>query len=119
MHAYLAQTVSGLPPGTNYTLGGWMRYYESNFEMNGKFDVYMEAIGGLGSTSTPSITVGDGEFKTNASYRQYFLTQTADSNGQIEVRLHLKKYGVTSNADGLKLYIFNGCWDDMSLTLTQ
>jgi hypothetical protein len=120
-HAYFAQTVSGLLPGTNYTLSGWMRYFQANsLKMNDKFDVFFEAIGGMGSTNTVSISAMDNpDDQTNNTYCQYFLTQTANANGRIEVRLHLNKKKVTTNYDGLKIYAFSGMWDDMSLSLTQ
>jgi hypothetical protein len=116
-HAYFKQTVSGLTPGARYALSGYMRYWEFTFELNKKFDVYFESLGGQGTTATPSITaMDDPNLKTNAVYRVYSVTNTADARGQIEVRLHLNRYATTVCCD--KLYYINGLWDDMSLTLT-
>ena len=115
-HAYFKQVVSGLSPGARYTLSGYMKYWEFTFELNKKFDVYFEAVGGQGTTSTPSITAMDNpDLKTNAVYRLYSVTNTANAQGQIEVRLHLNRTGTTACCD--KLYYINGMWDDMSLTL--
>jgi hypothetical protein len=94
-----------------------MKYWEFTFELNDKFDVYFEAVGGQGTNSTPSITIGDGGDKTNSRYHldPYSVTNTPDANGRIEVRLRMNQR-TTTCCD--KLYYKNAMWDDMSLTLT-
>jgi len=117
MHAYFKQAVSGLTPGANYTLSGWMKYYQAGFKLNHKVRIYFEAVGGLGTNSTIDISANDDpDNQTNLVYHQYFVTNTADAGGRIEVRLHLDKIEETICCD--KQYIFNGLWDDMVLTLT-
>jgi hypothetical protein len=115
-HAYFTQTVTNLTPGASYTLSGYMKYWEGTFELNGKFDVYFEAIGGQGTFSSPNITaIDDPNAKTLATYHLYSVTNTADANGKIEVRLQMV-LRTTVCCD--KLYYKNAAWDDMSLTLT-
>jgi hypothetical protein len=116
VHAYFTQTVTNLTPGTSYILSGYMKYWEYTFELNEKFNVWFDAVGGQGTNQTPSITVmDDANLKTNTIFRLYSVTNTADANGQIEVRLHMADNGTTVCCD--KLYYRNGMWDDMSLTL--
>jgi hypothetical protein len=117
MHAYFKQAVSGLTPGASYTLSGWMKYYQAGFKLNQKVRIYFQAVGGLGTNSTMDISANDDpDNQTNLVYHLYFVTNTADANGRIEVRLHLDKIEETICCD--KQYIFNGLWDDMALTLT-
>ena len=112
---YLSQTVSNLAPG-NYTLSGYMKYWEYTFELNDKFDVYFEAVGGQGTNKSPNITaMDDANLKTNSDYHLYSVTNTPDANGRIEVRLRMNQR-TTTCCD--KLYYKNAMWDDMSLTLT-
>jgi hypothetical protein len=117
MHAYFKQVVSGLTPGVSYTLSGWMKYYQAGFKLNDHFKVYFQAVGALGTNSTIDISTTDNpEDQANLTYHQYFVTNTADANGRIEVRLHLDKYVESVCCD--KAYIFNAMWDDMALTPT-
>jgi len=117
MHAYFKQVVASLTPGASYTLSGWMKYYQGGFSLNHKVKIYFEEVGGLGTNSTIDISANDDpDNQTNLVYHQYFVTNTADANGQIEVRLHLNKVEETICCD--KQYIFNGLWDDMALTPT-
>jgi hypothetical protein len=115
-HAYFSQTVTNLTPGASYIVSGYMKYWEYTFELNSKFDVYFEAVGGQGTNSTPNITaMDDSNLKTNAVYRLYSVTNTATVNGKIEVRLQINRHGTITCCD--KLYYVNAMWDDMSLAL--
>jgi hypothetical protein len=117
-HAYFSQIVSNLTPGASYTLSGYMKYWEYTFELNSKFGVYFEAVGGLGTNSSiDCVAMDDANLKTNTIFRLYSVTNTAKADGTFEVRLHLKRnFSAVTCCD--KLYYINGMWDDMSLTLT-
>jgi len=112
--AYFTQTVSGLTNGATYHLSGYTRC-----TMNDpKFRVYIEAVGGSG---TPT---GDGRFSvrtpdavTNKPPTQYFLDQTADANGKIEVRLRFVKTNMPPGAVSYpKFTQYSAYFDDFSLT---
>lgn len=84
-HAYFKQVVTGLTPGASYSISAWM----TQFGKETKAEVYLEALGGLGSKRTVSVTANA---KNNpAAWASYAVTNTADANGQIEVRLHMNK----------------------------
>jgi len=92
MHAYFRQVVSGLTPGSNYTCSAWIAQYTGNDNYLTKADVYLEALGG------PSLTVSRvSEYVTNNVYNNpgnwkwCAVTNTASTNGQIEIRLHYNK----------------------------
>jgi hypothetical protein len=84
-HAYFKQVVTNLTPGASYTISAWM----TQFGKTTKADVYLEALGGLGARRTVSVV---NDAKNNpAGWQPYAVTNTADANGQIEVRLHMNK----------------------------
>lgn len=92
-HAYFKQVVTNLAPGSNYMVSAWM----AMFGRTDKTDVYLEAIGGLGSRRTANVTVsvqGSGQY---TNWHSYAVTNTADANGQIEVRLHMNKNYTIAN----------------------
>lgn len=111
-HAYFKQTVSGLLPGTNYVVSGWLAW-ALNANQTDKYSVYLEAVGGLGSTNSPSATADWGP-AGDENYHRYTVTQTADSNGQIEVRLHMNHHTRSLCCD--HIWEHNGFFDDISLT---
>lgn len=85
-HAYVQQVVSGLVPGGECTITGWLKFLWRADKDWG----YIEALGG----GAPAIVPAKG---TNVvgSWVQYSLNQTADANGQLILRLHLDKYATT------------------------
>ncbi len=136
-HAYFTQTVTNLNPENFYTVSGWMSedwwspppngsaYQPVRDGKRDKFLVYIEAIGGQGSPTTdgrfsllatnsaPVYTNADVAVYATDTWRQYSVRQRPDTNGRIEVRLHLDKlsWDVT-----YYLYVMNGYFDSISLT---
>jgi len=129
-HAYFTQTVSNLTANHAYNVSGYMRedwwYNPVDKAFRDKYLVYIEAIGGQGDPTT------DGRFKMIATnnldpdsnidapyayptdiWRMFTTKQKPDTNGTIEIRLHLNKVGwVTYD----KLVVMNGYFDLLSLT---
>lgn len=136
-HAYFTQTATNLTPGHLYTVSGWMSEDWWSPPSNGnaydpirdgkrdKFLVYIEAIGGLGSSTSdgrfslkatnaaPVYTNADVAVYATDTWRQYSVRQTPDTNGKIEVRLHLDKLSWDLT---YYLYVMNGYFDSISLT---
>jgi hypothetical protein len=98
MHAYARQVVTGLTPGASYAVSVWMKHVWDRTDV---YDVYMEALGGSASQTSPAST---------ATYAQYTLAQTADSSGKVEIRLHFNKFSDTTDYE-----IAEGYFDDVSL----
>jgi hypothetical protein len=111
-HAYFSQTISNLVAGHTYNVSGWMNWEGGATSGFGNapttYRIYFEAIGGLGTARSPDYPDTNGDVFT-----QYFLTQKPDANGNIEIRLHLDKFG-WCNYD--KLVMVNGYFDDFSVT---
>jgi len=111
MHAYFKQTVSGLTPNDVYAITNWMCLPgDPNDAWHPKIHIYMETIGGLGSVAT--------EDATQPSYQPFVVTNTADSNGEIEIRLHFNKDGYTSGLPPKWNYI-HSWYDDVSMELVS
>jgi len=90
MHAYYKQTVTGLNPGASYVVSSWMVHF-TELSTN-KVLVYLEALGGPAgniSRKTPHVTQYCNNHPEN--WARYSVTNTASTNGQIEVRLHFDK----------------------------
>jgi hypothetical protein len=112
--AYFSQTVTGLDTGATYRLSGYMRCYQSNNNVLG----FIEVVGGSGDA------VGDGRFTlrtprglTNRPPTQYFLDQTPDLNGNIEVRLRFVKTATPPGAISYPEFVkYSVYYDDFSLT---
>jgi hypothetical protein len=112
--AYFSQTVSGLDTGATYRLSGYMRCYQSNNNLLG----FIEAVGGSGDA------VGDGRFTlrtpralTNRPQTQYFLDQTPDFAGNIEVRLRLVKTATPPGDISYPEFVkYSAYYDDFVLT---
>lgn len=106
MHAYFKQVVTNLTPGASYSISAWI----TQFGRTDKADVYMQAIGGLGSLRTVNVTANA---KNNpAAWQSYALTNTADSNGRIEVQLHMNK--AMSSSDWVYLEV-NAFFDHVAV----
>lgn len=90
-HAYYKQVVSGLTPGQSYPVSAWLKFNALNvYNRPDKFWVYLQAIGGMGSLVAPA------KGSNTSGWVQYSIDQTADANGQIEIRVGMNKYGTTS-----------------------
>jgi hypothetical protein len=95
MEAYATQTVSNLTAGTTYTVTAWMTQFQG--DIVDASQVYMQAIGGS-TASTPYILGFTHLDQTDTNgWRGHSVNVTANSRGQIEVRLRYKKPGYTSN----------------------
>jgi hypothetical protein len=136
-HAYFTQTVTNLTPGHSYLVSGWMSedwwsapsgtnaYDPIANGVRDRFLVYIEAIGGLGSATSdgrfslkatnasPAYTNADVAVYATSAWGQYSVRQTPDTNGRIEVRLHLDKRSWELT---YYLYVMNGYFDSISLT---
>jgi hypothetical protein len=136
-HAYFTQTVTNLTPGHLYTFSGQMKEdWWSSPPQGGSYDpvrdgkrnsflVYMEAIGGLGTPTpdgrasllatnpTPVFTNADVAIYATTNWSEYRVQQTPDTNGRIEVRLHLDKLSWNLT---YYLPVMNAYFDFISLT---
>jgi len=136
-HAYFTQTVTNLTPDHPYTVSGWMSedwwssppsgssYDPVRDGKRNSFLVYIEAIGGQGSptadgrfsrlatNAAPPYTNADVAIYATANWAQYTVRQTPDTNGKIEIRLHLDKLSWDLT---YYLYVMNGYFDSISLT---
>jgi hypothetical protein len=94
MEAYATQIVSNLTAGVTYTVTAWMTQFQADNINNS--DVYMQAIGGT-TASTPNVYgyLHSGNTDYNG-WLSYSVNVTANSSGQIEVRLRYKKNSYTS-----------------------
>jgi hypothetical protein len=112
--AYFTQTVSGLTLGTNYHLNGYMKISEPDT----KFHAYFEAVGGSGTpTADGRYSVRTLDATNGTSQTQYFLDQTPDSRGKIEVRLRFEKLAMTPGDISYPKFVrFSVYFDDFSLT---
>jgi hypothetical protein len=90
MHACFKQTVRGLMRGSNYVVSCWMTQFEALY--TNKVQVYMEALGGPGGTTsrtTPNIYKACNN--NPSAWGMYSVTNAASASGEIEVRLHFNK----------------------------
>ncbi|MGQ9454389.1 MAG: hypothetical protein ACUVRS_07890 [Armatimonadota bacterium] len=90
-HAYVEQVVSGLVPGGNCTVTGWLSLV---WKRTDRYWGYIEVLGG----GPPAIAPVQGG-NIWPGWTQYTLNQTADVNGQLTVRLHNYKYYPTVGGD--------------------
>lgn len=81
--AYLKQTVSGLTPGGTYGVSAYVKHV---WDRTDKYYGYLEAVGG-GPAQVSTIST--------AAWTQKTVTQIADANGRIEIRLWFKKTATT------------------------
>ncbi len=94
MHAYFKQVVKGLQPGGYYKISAWMGFFGGNDAFLGKCNIYLEALGLLGSKTTPYPAANVLNVQNNAAgWQCYAVTNRATSAGEIEVRLHFNKFG--------------------------
>jgi hypothetical protein len=136
-HAFFTQTVTNLQPDHLYTVKGWMSedwwtapsgstpYDPVANGVRNQFLVYIGAIGGRGSpmpdgrysllatNPTPVYTNADVAIYATSAWCEYRTQQTPDTNGRIEIRLHLDKL---SWALTYYLPVMNAYFDSISLT---
>jgi hypothetical protein len=113
--AYFTQTVSNLTVGTNYHLSGYMKITEID---TNKFFCFFEAVGGSGNpTPDNRFSVRTPDATTGSTQTQYFLDQTPDNQGRIEVRLHFIKLPmVPGQPSYTKYFRYSVYFDDFVLT---
>ena len=113
-HAYASQTISGLQVGHTYHISGWIACESRDFgNASITYRVYFEAIGGLGTVSSPDAPNVAGDANNPPSGDSYTIDQTPDASGKIEIRLHFDKFRFCTYD---KLVLINGYFDDFSLT---
>jgi len=114
VRAYFFQTVTGLDAGSTYRLSGYMRVWQTNTHMR----AFIEAVGGSGdATSDGRFTLRTPDANTNKPQTQYFLDQTPDLNGNIEVRLRFIKTASPPGAISYPEFVkYSAYYDDFSLT---
>lgn len=113
--AYFTQTVTGLTPGTNYHLSGYMKITNNDTT---NFFAFFEAVGGTGTpTQDGRFSVRTPNATTNKTQIQYFLDQTPDSQGKIEVRLRFVKIAMKPGEISYPKFVkYSAFFDDFSLT---
>jgi hypothetical protein len=117
MEAYASQTVSNLSPNASYVVSVWMTQFHSNY--TNKMNLWLESIGGLGSLSSAN-AIGymhdDNSNTDNNGWSRYWMTNTANSAGQIEVRLHFQVIaGTTSGNSSPKWMSEDAFYDHVSV----
>jgi len=93
-HGYLQQTITGLTPGLEYQVSGWVKVYFRGEDRN---HGYIEALGGGADVSSPAQGENWMVSNTVGIWTNVFVTQTADIGGNLTVRLHLDHWSGTSN----------------------
>ncbi len=97
MHGYFKQVVKGLTPGGYYTISAWMGFFGGNDTFLSKCNIYLEALGLLGSKTTPYPAANVLDVQNHPeNWLRYAVTNRATAAGEIEVRLHFNKFGTTS-----------------------
>lgn len=92
VHGYFRQVVSGLTPGAEVTVSAWIRYAPlAGYNRVDKYWAYLQTIGGQGSKVAPAQNTA-----VPLAWTQYTITQTADANGQVDIRLGMNKYATTA-----------------------
>lgn len=113
-HAYASQTISGLQAGHSYTITGNIGTETRTFgNAPTTFKVYFEAIGGLGTVSSPNAPFAAPSDAAPPERAVETIHQTADADGKIEIRLHFDKYAWCTYS---KLVLCNGYFDEFSVT---
>jgi hypothetical protein len=116
MHGYFKQIVKGLTPGAYYDVSAWMAFFSGNDAYLAKCNIYLEAIGLLGSKTTPYPAANVTNVNNNpAGWWRYAVTNRATSAGEIEVRLHFNKFGTTSTWEYRN---FNALYDHVAVVPT-
>ncbi len=91
---YYKQVISGLTPGAQFNVSAWIDYAPlAVYNRVDKYWAYLQAIGGIGPTMAAPLK---GAAVTPNTWVHYTLQQTADVNGNLEVRVGMWKYATTS-----------------------
>jgi len=96
VHAYFRQVVTGLQPGASYACSAWMVQFTRSTNPNHFPRLYMETIGTT-TKSTPLITANANN--NPGAWQRYSVTNTANGQGEIELRLHCDKNTTVSYAN--------------------
>ncbi len=116
MHGYFKQVVKHLDPGASYTISAWMAFFSNNDGYLAKCNIYLEALGGQGSQTTPYPAGNVQNVRGNIpGWQRYAVTNTATAAGEIEVRLHFNKY---LDCDTWEFKNFNAYYDHVAVTPT-
>jgi hypothetical protein len=97
MHAYFRQVVTNLTPLAQYRISAWMVQWGGHLDAA---QIYMEVLGGVAgniSRKTPYVT--ENAQNNPAGWMMYVLTNTANSSGQLEIRLHYNKNQAVGDND--------------------
>ncbi len=112
VHAYFSQVVSNLEPGRAYTIQGEVRWHGGEAHGFGNaadiYRVYFDVIGGQAPARSPDVPDDNID-----GWHHYSVTQTANTNGTIEVRLHLDKFRFCTYD---KMTMINAYFDNFSVT---
>jgi hypothetical protein len=116
MHAYAKQVVKGLNPSSSYDVSAWMAFFGGDYLL--KCDIFLEAIGGQGSLTTPYPTGtvlnnNPAEGGSASNWRKYTVTTRPNGAGEIEIRLHFNKKGTVASLREFKN--FNAFYDHVSV----
>lgn len=92
--AYYRQVITGQVPGTMYNVSAWIKYAPlAVYNRPDKYWAYLKATGGMaGTLSMPA----KGAAVTANTWVKYTFQQTADGNGDLEIRVGMWKYATTS-----------------------
>ena len=93
---YVEQVLSGLPPGADYTISGWVYVAFRPADRNW---AYIEAAGGGATVQAPA----QGGNAT-ATWEQWSVSQTSDSSGNLYIRLYLNHYVATTGGKNNSAY---------------
>jgi autotransporter-associated beta strand protein len=92
---YIEQTLSGLPPGADYTISGWVYV---TFRPADRNWAYIEAAG-EGTNSAPA----QGGNAVN-TWEQWTLSQKSDASGKLHIRLYLNHFTGTTGGKNNSAY---------------
>jgi len=108
-HAFHKQIVTGLTPGASYTMRGYMHCGLDNNHCN----PYIAMFGGPDGSTVVSN-------RGTTTRTLYFMTNTASTKGEIEVRVGLNQTPYSNVDPGQAKWYSGTAWFDVfSLTLTQ
>jgi len=91
---YIQQTITGLTPGLEYRVSGWVEVYFRGQDRNWG---YIEALGGGPGASSPAKGENWMVSNTIGIWTNVVVVQTARLDGTLDVLLHLNHHIATSN----------------------
>ncbi len=129
-HVCFAQTVTNLTAGYSYAVSGLMRedwWKGIGDAKRGKYQVYIEAIGGQGDptpdgrASVKCVATDQSNLDApytfpNTDWLTFTNRQTPDANRKIEIRLHYDMTSSDGTVEWDKCWLMAGYFDAISLT---